>query len=174
MSHMRILLLQFRPDPVMADHEFSLILARSGRTAEEFVRLDTTREPLAIERLDGMDALVLGGSGDYLISQDDIPSIRAALRPFLAEARARNIPTLGICFGGQLMTEAFGGVIALDESRAETGTFLVTKIAHGERDPLFSYLPKTFDAQLGHKDHFISIPAAAVHLASSERSPNQA
>lgn len=171
---MRILFLQFRPDLAIADHEFDLVVKHSGRPASAFVRVDTTREPLSAALLDGADALMLGGSGDYLISRGDIPETRAALKSFLAEARARRIPTLGICFGGQLMTEAFGGRIEKDEARAEVGTFAVTKNEAGERDPLFSYLPKTFDAQLGHKDHFVEIPTGAVLLASSERSPNQA
>lgn len=171
---MHILFLQFRPDRAIADHEFDLVAKYSGRPASAFVRVDTTREPLSAGLLDGVGALVLGGSGDYLISRGDIPEIRAALKPFLAEARARRIPTLGICFGGQLMTEAFGGRIEKDEARAEVGTFAVTKTDAGESDPLFAYLPKMFDAQLGHKDHFIEIPRDAVLLASSERSPNQA
>lgn len=171
---MRILFLQFRPDRAIADHEFDLVAKRAGRPASTFVRVDTTCEPLSPALLDGADALILGGSGDYLISRGDIPEIRAALKPFLAEARARRVPTLGICFGGQLMTEAFGGRIEKDEARAEVGTFVVTKSEAGERDPLFAYLPKAFDAQLGHKDHFVEIPSDAVLLASSERSPNQA
>lgn len=173
-ASMTILFLQFRPDRAIADHEFDLVAKHSGRPASAFVRVDTTRDPLDAGLLDRADALMLGGSGDYLISRGDIPELRAALRPFLAEARARRIPTLGICFGGQLMTEAFGGRVEKDEARAEVGTFAVTKTEAGERDPLFAYLPKTFEAQLGHKDHFVEIPAGATLLASSERSPNQA
>lgn len=171
---MRILLLQFRPDQTIADHEFGLILKYSGRPASEFARVDTTREPIHAALLDGADALLLGGSGDYLISRGDIPEIRAALKPFLAEARARRVPTLGICFGGQLMTEAFGGRVEKDEARAEVGTFAVAKTGAGVTDPLFAYLPAVFDAQLGHNDHFVEIPPGATLLASSERSPNQA
>lgn len=171
---MRILLLQFRPDPAMAAHEFDLVVKFSGRSAADFSRVDATAEPLDAALLTGVDALILGGSGDYLISRGDIPSIRAALKPFLAEARARRVPTLGICFGGQLMTEAFGGTVGLDEARAEVGTFPVTKTAEAHADPLFAPLPATFEAQLGHKDHFTALPPGATRLAFSERSANQA
>lgn len=171
---MRILLLQFRPDPAMAAHEFDLVVKFSGRTASEFVRVDATARPLDAALLDGADALLLGGSGDYLISRNDIPSVRAALKPLLVAARERRLPTLGICFGGQLMTEAFGGSVELDEARAEVGTFPVTKTADAHADPLFAPLPATFEAQLGHKDHFTRLPEGAVRLAFSERSPNQA
>lgn len=171
---MHILLLQFRPDPAMAAHEFDLIVKFSGRSPADFVRVDTAEQSLGISLLDGVDALMLGGSGDYLISRGDIPDIRAALKPFLAEARKRRVPTLGICFGGQLMTEAFGGAVELDEARAETGTFPVTKTPEAVADPLFAPLPATFEAQLGHKDFFTRLPEGAVRLAFSERSENQA
>lgn len=171
---MRILLVQFRPDPVIAEQEFRLVVKYSGQSAEDFARLDATREPVVLSALDAADALILGGSGDFLISRGDIPEIRSALRPFLAEARARRMPTLGICFGGQLMTEAFGGTVELDEARAEMGTFEILKTPEGDRDPLFAQLPATFDAQLGHKDHFTRLPPGAAHLASSARSPFQA
>lgn len=171
---MRILLMQFRSDRVIADQELGLVANYSGRPLEEFAPVDATTVSPGPDMLDGSDAVILGGAGDFLISRDDIPHVRAALRSFFAEARARRIPTLGICFGGQLMTEAFGGKIVHDEARAETGVFPVTKTEAGKDDPLFSYLPTTFDAQLGHKDHFGTIPDGAVLLASSERSPNQA
>lgn len=171
---MSIFLLQFRPDQAIADHEYDMILKFSGRPASDFVRVNALGEPLSSERLDVADAVILGGSGDYLVSRGDLPEIRAALKSFLTEARSRGIPLLGICFGGQLMTEAFGGRVELDLARAEVGTFPIEKTEEGDSDPLFAYLPKKFDAQLGHKDHFIVIPPGAVRLASSQRSPNQA
>ena len=171
---MRILLLQFRPDPIMAAHEFELVVRFSGRPVTDFVPVDATTVPLTVDLLDGADAIVLGGSGDYLISRGDIPEILSALKPVLDEARRRNIPTLGICFGAQILTHAFGGRVEKDESRAEVGTFLVTKTEEGSDDELFLDLPPSFDAQLGHKDHLTVLPSGAVHLASSERSVHQA
>lgn len=171
---MKILLLQFRPDPVIAEHEFDLVLKYSGWLSSDFVLVDTTREPLTVDLLDDADALILGGSGDYLISRGDIPEILDAAKIVLHEARRRGIPTLGICFGGQVLTHVFGGRVEKDEDRAEVGTFPIAMSEDGKDDELFSYLPDTFDAQLGHKDHFTALPDGAVHLASSERSPNQA
>jgi len=171
---MRILLLQFRPDPIMAAHELDLVVRFSNRLASDFVPVNATTAPLTVDLLDGADAIILGGSGDYLISRGDIPEILSALKPVLEEARRRNIPTLGICFGAQILTHAFGGRVEKDEARAEVGTFLVTKTEEGSDDELLRDLPPSFDAQLGHKDHLTVLPAGAVHLASSERSVHQA
>ncbi len=171
---MKILLLQFRPDQTIAQHEFDLVLKYSDRPESDFVRVDTTRQELTIYLLDHVDALLLGGSGDYLISRGDIPEILCAIKPFVEEARRRRIPTLGICFGGQILTHVLGGRVENDESRAEVGTFVVTKSEVGDQDPLFAFLPKQFDVQLGHKDHLTVLPEGAVHLASSDLSWNQA
>ena len=171
---MRILLIQFRPDPIMAAHELEIIVRFSNRPATDFVVVDATRDELSAGLLDGADAIVLGGSGDYLISRGDIPEILTDLKPILEEARRGSFPTLGICFGAQILTHAFGGRVEKDEARAEVGTFLVTKTDAGHGDELFRDLPPSFDAQLGHKDHLTVLPEGAVHLASSERSVHQA
>lgn len=171
---MRILLLQFRPDPIMAEHELELVVRFSNRPATDFSVVDATRNELSVDLLGGADALILGGSGDYLISRGDIPEILVAIKPVLEEARRRQIPTLGICFGAQILTHAFGGRVEKDEARAEVGTFLVSKTEEGSDDDLFRDLPASFDAQLGHKDHLTVLPDGAVHLASSERSVHQA
>ncbi len=171
---MKILLLQFRPDQTIAQHEFDLILKYSDRPESDFVRVDTTRQEASLNLLDGIDALILGGSGDYLISRGDIPEILVSVTPLIEEVRRRKIPTLGICFGAQIITHVLGGRVENDESRAEVGTFVVTKSEVGDQDPLFAFLPKQFDVQLGHKDHLTVLPDGAVHLASSDRSWNQA
>ncbi len=171
---MKILFLQFRQNLAIADNEFDQLVKYAELPASNFIRLNTTRVSLTTEALNGIDALVLGGSGDYLLSRGDIPEIKEAVFLVLKEARAQRIPTLGICFGGQLMTLAFDGTVINDEERAEVGTFLITKTEAGITDPLFSTLPMKFDAQLGHKDHLTDLPFGAVCLASSERSINQA
>ncbi len=171
---MKILFLQFRQNLEIADNEFDQLVKYSKLSVSNFIRLNTTRASLTTEALSGIEALVLGGSGEYLLSRGDIPEIAQSVFIVLKKARERKIPTLGICFGGQLMTLAFNGTLVNDENRAEVGTFLITKTEAGITDPLFSTLPMQFDAQLGHKDHFTDLPLGAVRLASSERSVNQA
>lgn len=171
---MRVLLIQIRPDKATSDHEFLQVVKQSGLSEDVFTRLDATSTAITPEALEGVDALVIGGSGDYLISQGDIPEIISAIGEVCKVARAKEIPTLGICFGSQILTHTFGGLVQLDTTRAETGTFDITKTSVAEVDPIFGDLPKTFLVQLGHKDHLITLPDGAVQLASSERSPNQA
>jgi GMP synthase (glutamine-hydrolysing) len=170
---LKILLIQIRPDQ-MKDHEFDLVKKFTGLKDEQIKRLDIFADDAEHHILDGVDAIIIGGSGDYLISRGDIKKEVEDICSLAHAARERGIPILGICFGAQILSIAFGGSVHLDEEKAETGTFTISKTNHAEACPIFGDLPSEFAAQLGHKDHIGDIPKGAVHLASSERSHHQA
>lgn len=172
-ENLKILLVQIRPDK-MKDHEYDLVKKFTGLKAEQIKRLDIFQDDAAHHALDDVDAVIIGGSGDYLISRGDIKEEVEAIASLAHAARERGMPMLGICFGAQILSIAFGGSVHLDIENAETGTFLVTKTGEAEACPLFSELPPEFMVQLGHKDHIGTIPEGAVHLAHSERSHHQA
>lgn len=58
------------------------------------------------------DAYVISGSKHAVY--DDLPWIVAS-KAFLHQVKAANIPMFGICFGHQLMAEAFGGKVSKSE-----------------------------------------------------------
>ncbi len=171
---MRVLLLQFRPDPVVSDHEYHLVLKGSGLQEGELVVANALVSSLGDEVLEGIDAVIIGGSGDYLLSRGDIPEVVERVARLIQVIRERRIPLLGICFGAQLMTQALGGKVELDVERAELGTFDIETLPAAARCPLFGEASPRFAAQLGHKDHLTVLPEGAVHLAASERSRHQA
>ncbi|HLD17474.1 MAG TPA: type 1 glutamine amidotransferase [Patescibacteria group bacterium] len=171
---LRVLLLQMRPDAFVREHERKFIVETAGLRSEQVVCLDTLEADLSPSILDGFDALIIGGSGDYLISQGHIPNVVEKIGILIREARARHLPTLGICFGAQLMTIALGGRVVYGPDHQETGTFEISKTPVANLCPIFSELPARFNAQLGHKDHLDTLPPGAVHLASSSLSPLQA
>jgi GMP synthase (glutamine-hydrolysing) len=122
--------------------------------------------------LEGRDALLVGGSGDYSVL-DPLPSIKRFI-DFLGEVSALGFPTFASCFGFQALALALGGEVVSDPDRAEVGSYRLQLTAAGEQDPLFQTLPQRFIAQLGHKDHVTSLPSGVEHLAGSARSPYQA
>ena len=76
-------------------------------------------------------------------------------------------PVLGICYGMQLLTHAFGGVVD-SASQKEYGPATIT---HAERSPLFDNLPSELDVWMSHGDRIEAPPVGFVALAESENSP---
>ncbi len=170
---MKVLLLQIRRD-VMKEHERKCVVAKSGLSEQEIVAFDIFERLITADDLNGYDALVVGGSGGYCVSEREIPAEIDAMEGVIREARQRRMPVLGICFGHHLIAEALGGEVRQDRDRQEVGTFEVAQTAEAKVDPIFSHLPASFLAQEGHKDHVTKLPPGAVHLLSTPTSPLQA
>jgi len=85
----------------------------------------------------------------------------------------RGLPSLGICLGSQLLAAAAGARVYPGTNGVELGRFPVTCTADAANDPVFSALPREFQALHWHGDTF-DLPPGAVLLASSGRYPHQA
>ena len=122
-----------------------------------------TAVPTSLDGFDGL--LVLGG---HMGATDDaqwpwLPAVRA----LLAGAVASEIPTLGVCLGGQLLAVATGGVVSANPDGPEYGAQLIAKRANAATDPLFGPLPITPDVIQWHVDAVTQLPPGAVLLANS-------
>ena len=170
---LRFTLLQARNDQDPArDEEHVAFAVRLGVDPAQIGCVDVLTRPLNVGILDGVDALLVGGSGDYSVL-DDVPEIRGFIN-FLGTVADSGFPMFASCFGFQALALAMGGEVVADADRAEVGSYRLTLTDAGCRDPLFSELPASFTAQLGHKDHVTRLPDCMEHLAASERSPFQA
>lgn len=109
--------------------------------------------------------VVLGGAMGAADDADArwLPAVRA----LLATAVARELPTLGVCLGGQLLALATGGRVGPNPDGPEFGAQLIAKRAATATDPLFKALPITPDVIQWHYDAVLALPAGAVLLASS-------
>ena len=92
---------------------------------------------------------------------------------FLRRAADRSVPLYGVCFGHQLVAQAFGGRVEKCRHGWELGTVHLTLTDDGKGDPLFSDLPETFTAQMSHGDVVTELPSGATPLAQNEHSENQ-
>jgi GMP synthase (glutamine-hydrolysing) len=70
----------------------------------------------------------------------------------LRRAYDAGTPTLGICFGHQLIAYTFGGKVKRNPRGWEIGTCEVTLNPHGAADPLFDGLDSTLRVNLTHED----------------------
>jgi GMP synthase-like glutamine amidotransferase len=107
------------------------------------------------------DAIVALGSVWSVYDQDRIGNWIGAELDFLAEAHRRDIPILGICFGGQALAAALGGVVE-PAPRPEVGWHRV------ESDKPDVVAPGPW--MQWHFDRF-SVPEGAAELARSDSGP---
>jgi GMP synthase (glutamine-hydrolysing) len=123
--------------------------------------------------LDGYAGLlVMGGS---MGANDDVgapwlPAVRALLRAAVAD----EVPTLGVCLGGQLLAAANGGRVQRSPEDQEFGPQLIAKRTSAATDPLFAALPITPDVIQWHFDAITALPPGAIQLASSPGCEQQA
>lgn len=170
----RILLLQARHANDAARHEERTSFASAAGVPEtQMIPFDLLTRKLTLATVRNYDALMIGGSGDYYVSKENLPHFQTVL-DILAEAVTVGRPIFASCFGFQLIVKALGGEIAYAPEQTEVGTFPVTLTEAGRSDELFGTLPDTFRAQLGRKDRATRLPDSLLHLAGSERAPFQA
>ncbi len=113
----------------------------------------------------GAEAVVSLGGPMNVYEEEKHPYL-AAENTFIKELIDRDIPTLGICLGAQLIAKAAGAPVtrAIQE---EIGFSRVEFTSQGRRDPLWEGMGSGLDVFQWHRDMF-SLPEGAILLAASE------
>lgn len=110
---------------------------------------------------DSAAAFVLTGSAASVADRE--PWVLRA-EAWLRDVVARGTPTIGICFGHQILAQALGGSVARNPRGREMGTVTIERMAD---DVLFDGLPARFPANVTHVDSVVRLPPGAVLLARS-------
>lgn len=176
-----LLVLQFRKRPEMVEEEQE-IFHREVRGNAELSFMNTFTDAVDWERPDELlapyNGVILAGSGEFDFDggrdlddpqRTESHTLFQHMMPFLERVLARDFPTLGICYGHQVLAKAAGAEVVHDEDQAKVGTYRVLKHENAADDPLFAHLPESFPAQYGHKDSLMYMPHQAVLLARSEQ-----
>lgn len=121
--------------------------------------------PTSILAYSGM--VLMGGS---MSVNDDLPWIAPVL-DLIRQAKHNDIPLLGHCLGGQLMSKALGAVVTKNAIK-EIGWGEVTVSNNDVAKHWFGEI-ETFNAFHWHGETF-SLPAEATHLLASQYCQNQA
>lgn len=107
------------------------------------------------------DAVVVSGSRSSVY--DDEPWIDDT-RTWVREAIARDVPTLGICWGHQLLADALGGTV---EPMGEYELGYQTVCHDGESD-LLAGIDEEFLVFTSHSDRVAELPPGATQFAENE------
>lgn len=167
MSGARILVVQpAADDPVGTVGEWMV------EAGAELTLCAAFREPVP-KSLDGYDGLVVLGGGMGALDDVEHPWL-ADVRALLAGAVSKQLPTLAICLGAQLLAAAVGGRTGKMSNGPEAGAGLVAKRDAAVEDPLWGPMPFTPDVIQFHSDEVHTLPSGAVLLASSPQCANQA
>ena len=172
----KILAIQFRIKEESIKQEQDCIQRGvSGYTDVDFVsalddEIDWSYPEVVMENYDG---LILGGSGELYFDgkKDKLDENRkisyellGKLRPLFTYVFEHDIPTLGICYGHQLLGAFAGAQVTYDEQQQKTRSHEVKLMVDKNDYFLFSDLPESFQAHYGHKDTLDRVPEGAVLL----------
>lgn len=119
------------------------------------------------------DGLIVLG-GEMGANDDHDHPWLADIRHLLRAAVDEQVPTLGICLGGQLLAAACGGTVERGGSGMEVGAVPIDPRPEAADDALLGRIswPATFATM--HQDVIVDLPADSVWLAESRMYPHQA
>ncbi|HEV8461427.1 MAG TPA: glutamine-hydrolyzing GMP synthase [Gaiellaceae bacterium] len=138
--------------------QYSQLIARRVREARVYSELVSHRATAAEIRAKNPLALILSG-GPASVYADGAPKMDEAIFEL-------GIPTLGICYGAQLLALELGGRVD------KTGAGEYGKVDMRTSDStLFKSQPEDQTAWMSHRDTVIEPPSGATTVATSEHTP---
>jgi len=172
----KILAVQFRRNQDSCEQEQAAFVREGGIYADiEFVNALNAaidwHEPSAL--MAQYHGMILGGSGDFDFdggrTEADIARQQSyhfleQLRPLFQYLFDNDTPTLGICYGHQLLGAFAGAQVRSDVTQKKTRSHPVKLLIDKNDYFLFADLPDTFYAQYGHKDSLDRVPEGAILL----------
>lgn len=169
----RLLIVDNNIDPPYGCAEIREYLESAGRdfgsVTVESLRGPDSALPLSPRSWDGV---VISGSKTRIF--ENAPWIEKEM-DFLRALHGEKIPTLGICYGEQLMARVFGGDDSTGASKLdEFGWAEVEMLPAARKSAVFGGLPEKFHTFQFHSDEVYRAPPQALHLGRSDRCEVQA
>lgn len=152
MESSRILILDF-------GSQYTQLIARRVRESHVYCEIQSYNFSIESIRAFNPGGIILSG-GPASVMLPDSP------KPDLEIFRL-GVPILGVCYGMQLIVQAFGGTVAPSEKR-EFGRATIQCDAN---NPLFSGLNPSLSVWMSHCDHVAKLPHGFYAVAQSPSSP---
>ncbi|HUY39484.1 MAG TPA: type 1 glutamine amidotransferase [Candidatus Binataceae bacterium] len=120
----------------------------------------------------GAGGLIVMGGPMAVYQTDRFPFLIHEMK-LVENAIKQDRPVLGICLGAQIVAAALGAKVEKNPAGKEIGWHRVRLSPAAREDRLFRGVAETLTPFHWHGDHF-ELPAGAVALASSDKTPCQA
>lgn len=171
-----IFIIQFRTDASYLHERMCLYkaLLKEGVQLTLVNALDNDVEWKSPEKImKNFDGVILGGSGEFHFpghtdkqrQQHHDRAVDNTL-PLVQYLLRNDMPTLGICFGHQVLGNTLGTKVIQDPHQAKSaGSYTIQITQEGKKDRLFRNLPEKFFAQYAHQDSLEGLPKDCVLLA---------
>lgn len=172
----RIVVIQFRKNQQAIQQEKACLVREAGiYTDIDFLDAldDSINWKNPADFMKSYQGVILGGSGDFDFdgnrNVDDTSRQMSymfldRLQPLFRYIFDTDTPTLGICYGHQLLGAFAGAQVFSDETQKKTKSHEVKLMVDKNNYFLFSDLPESFFAHYGHKDVLDRVPSGAVLL----------
>lgn len=134
----------------------------------DFLQVDVFNQEVLPDN-GNLRGIVITGSAAMVSEKQDWSERTAA---WLRQALQKGIPTLGVCYGHQLLAHALGGLVGPNPQGRQIGTVTAGLVESGPTDPLLGNLPQTFAVQSSHQEAVLRLPHGAKRLATSPLDEN--
>lgn len=162
-----------QPVPSMKRHRGfpHWIRVAAGLEADDAVVVNVQGGESLPDQHEGFAGILVTGSGAMVTDKEDWSEATA---DWLRDAIHAGVPTLGICYGHQLIAHALGGEVGYMPKRQMGTIEVLTNEEDADKDPLFAKAPNRFSAQVTHMQSVMRAPEGAVILAKSDADPHHA
>ena len=117
-----------------------------------------------------LSGIVITGSSAMVTEREEWSERCAAWLPDVIKV---GVPTLGICYGHQLLAHGLGGEVARNPNGREIGTVEIDLRA-AEGDKLLGAFAPSAHFQATHVESVVALPRTATRLGSNAADPNHA
>jgi len=161
--------------PEMIEHgDFDELVARGMGLARDALQVVDVEHGAELPDPGAHRGAVITGSAAMVTER--LPWSERTAR-WAAAAVERGLPLLGICYGHQLLADAFGGEVGPNPAGREIGTVEVTLTPAGRADRLLGAVARPGEplvVQATHQQSVLRLPPEARLLAQNTVDPHQA